>query len=125
LVELVKRGDYLWRQIGERCLATTVPPQALAAQRAAVDAQKEVELARRLGVTLQQKLNRAVHRLERIALQEDLAVIRTYSQNAESYYRQLLISLGRECYRGGTIPGELQGSVDELQIIETRLKATA
>jgi molecular chaperone DnaK len=121
LAELVKRSDYLYRQIGENCLSTTVPPHALASQRAGVDAQNEVELSRRLGTMLQEKLSRAAHRHERLALQEDIAVMRAYSQNAENYYRQLLIALGRECYWGGTVPGALQESLDELRAIETRI----
>ena len=97
LKSIVQRSDYLLADLGGKFLATTVPVNALPSQRAARDAQQEVELVRRLIGTIELKLNSLTHRQERIAAQVDLATLRTYLDHATQYFNHLKLSVGREC----------------------------
>ncbi len=112
---LVHRADFLMNQLGVQAVSSTVPVNALASQRAVLDAQQEIELVRRLLNTLEIKLKRLKHRLQRISIQEDIAALRNYITHAEKYHRHLTLSLGRECSVGDAGSEESREVFDELQ----------
>jgi len=113
--QVLKRIDYLCQQLGEACLAKSVPTAAQSAQRQAI-------LSRREYVALQHLLRKvqttmAVERdsLQKSKLQASAAALRGYLNEVERLFVFSRIAFGSACVEAGVVPESMRREASEVQ----------